>query len=40
VAGVIAAAVLGTGFVVQRTSLPVPPPAAQSALRAATWLQR
>jgi len=40
VAGVIAAAVLGTGFVVQRTSLPVPPPAAQTALRAATWFQR
>ena len=40
VAGVVVAAVLGAGWLVQRTALPAPAPATLAALRAATWLQR
>jgi hypothetical protein len=40
VAGVVVAAVLGAGWLVQRTALPSPAPATLAAVRAATWLQR
>ncbi|MBV8480883.1 MAG: hypothetical protein JOY72_11355 [Actinobacteria bacterium] len=40
VAGAVLAAVLGTGFVVQRAVLPMPKQKSVVALRAATWLQR
>ncbi len=37
---VVVAAVLGTGFLVQRVALRAPAPGALAALRAATWLER
>jgi len=40
VAAAVAAAVLGTGFVVQRVALRTPSPAMLAALRAATWFER
>ncbi len=40
VAGAVVAAVLGAGWLVQRTALPAPAPATLAAVRAATWLQR
>jgi hypothetical protein len=40
VAGALVAAVLGAGWLVQRTALPSPAPATLAAVRAATWLQR
>lgn len=40
VAGAVVAAVLGAGWLVQRTALPAPAPARLAAVRAATWLQR
>ena len=40
VAAGVAAAVLGTGFVVQRVALRTPSPAMLAALRAATWFER
>jgi hypothetical protein len=39
-AAVVVAAVLGTGFLVQRTALRSPSPGALAALRAAVWLER
>jgi len=40
VAAAVVAAVLGTGFLVQRTALKTPSAATLAALRAATWLER
>lgn len=40
IAAGVAAAVLGTGFVVQRVALRTPSPAMLAALRAATWFER
>lgn len=40
VAAAVVAAVLGTGFIVQRAALSPPSPATLAALRAATWLER
>lgn len=40
VAAAVVAAVLGTGFLVQRTALKSPSAATPAALRAATWLER
>jgi len=40
VAGVVVAAVLGAGWLMQKTALPSPAPATLAAVRAATWLQR
>ncbi|HEY5099887.1 MAG TPA: hypothetical protein VII54_07520 [Gaiellaceae bacterium] len=39
-AGAVVAAVLGAGWLVQRTALPAPARATLAAVRAATWLQR